>query len=332
MQSFTLKHSLPLPFISRLANVCKTGLENNYLSISNRFIRGHFMALSFKNGIQCLISQYRLKGDFHLHRIPVNNKYYILRIYEIQDSVNSFVQLDGKYISLQNKNYTSTLLISSQASAFICANNGLIKTLEIYIPIKWLENKIVAKDGDDVLFTWLNSGGTNFQFGNDGNVKFHFKQIISNAGKAMQDRELIEKSITLLLEKYIIDLNEKFSQKAKEHKTRIVKDEVARLIAVKDFLIKDLGTVPPSFSTLTLVAAMSSTSLKTKFKKMYGDTVFEFYQRNRMQKARVLLLSHRYSIKEIGTQLGYLNLSNFSIAFKKEFGELPSELSKKLTR
>ena len=44
------------------------------------------------------------------------------------------------------------------------------------------------------------------------------------------------------------------------------------------------------------------------------------------QLAKVLLLSHKYSIKEIGLQLGYANFSNFSIAFKKEFNLLPSKL------
>jgi AraC-like DNA-binding protein len=63
---------------------------------------------------------------------------------------------------------------------------------------------------------------------------------------------------------------------------------------------------------------------------MYGTTVFEYYQRIRMQRARILLLSRRYSIKQIGRQLGYSNLSNFAIAFRKEFDQLPHELIKQI--
>ena len=61
---------------------------------------------------------------------------------------------------------------------------------------------------------------------------------------------------------------------------------------------------------------------------MYGTAVFEYFQRMRMQKARILLLTHKYSVKQIGRQLGYANLSNFTIAFKKEFDQLPSQLKK----
>ena len=45
-----------------------------------------------------------------------------------------------------------------------------------------------------------------------------------------------------------------------------------------------------------------------------------------MNRAKVLLMSQKYSIKEIGNQLGYTNLSNFAAAFKKEFNSLPSQL------
>jgi AraC-like DNA-binding protein len=45
-----------------------------------------------------------------------------------------------------------------------------------------------------------------------------------------------------------------------------------------------------------------------------------------MQKARSLLLTGQYTVKEVGLQLGYTNLSNFSLAFKKEFGILPSHV------
>jgi AraC-like DNA-binding protein len=49
-----------------------------------------------------------------------------------------------------------------------------------------------------------------------------------------------------------------------------------------------------------------------------------------MQKARLMLLSGNYSIKDVGYSLGYSNLSNFTLAFKKEFHKLPSEITKEI--
>ena len=45
-----------------------------------------------------------------------------------------------------------------------------------------------------------------------------------------------------------------------------------------------------------------------------------------MQKAKSMLLSNKFSIKEVGMSLGYVNMSNFSAAFRKEFKVLPSQL------
>jgi len=47
-----------------------------------------------------------------------------------------------------------------------------------------------------------------------------------------------------------------------------------------------------------------------------------------MEKARVMLLSREYSIKDVGYAVGFVNLSNFTLAFKKQFGQLPSDLLK----
>jgi len=54
--------------------------------------------------------------------------------------------------------------------------------------------------------------------------------------------------------------------------------------------------------------------------------LYEYYNRHRLEKARGLLQSGEYSVKEVGLDIGFSNLSNFAKAFKKEFGILPNEM------
>ena len=129
-----------------------------------------------------------------------------------------------------------------------------------------------------------------------------------------------------LLTIFFSDVSSNLHDFLESEKVKISKDEINRLMTVRKYL--DIDLPPPTFTSLTKIALMSSTSLKTKFKKMYGTTVFEYFQSVRMQRARILLLTHKYSVKQIGRQLGYSNLSNFTIAFKKEFNQLPRELIK----
>jgi AraC-like DNA-binding protein len=78
----------------------------------------------------------------------------------------------------------------------------------------------------------------------------------------------------------------------------------------------------PGIEKLSRVSAMSPTSLKTKFKKYYGDTLFGYYQKNKLERARKLL-DNKVPVKVVATEIGYSNPSHFTLAFKKEYGFSP---------
>jgi len=73
---------------------------------------------------------------------------------------------------------------------------------------------------------------------------------------------------------------------------------------------------------------MSSTKLKSRFKQIYGMKLYEFYNRHRLEQAKEMLKTGNFSVKQVGVNIGFSNLSNFAKAFKKEFGFLPKEVLK----
>jgi AraC-like DNA-binding protein len=99
-------------------------------------------------------------------------------------------------------------------------------------------------------------------------------------------------------------------------------------MAVRKYSDRDMGFSRLNFSLPTKIALMSGTSLRTKFKKMYGTTLFEYFQPMLTQNARILLPTNKYSVKQLGNQPGYSNLSNVTIVFRKEFHHLPHKLIK----
>jgi AraC-like DNA-binding protein len=84
----------------------------------------------------------------------------------------------------------------------------------------------------------------------------------------------------------------------------------------------------PSIQFLSKTATMSSTKLKTRFKQIYGMKLYEFYNHHRLLQAKEMLRTGDYSVKQVGVNIGFTNLSNFAKAFKKEFGVLPREILK----
>jgi AraC-like DNA-binding protein len=84
----------------------------------------------------------------------------------------------------------------------------------------------------------------------------------------------------------------------------------------------------PSLESLAHEVFMSTSKLKNLFKQVYGYTLYDYYNKSRLQRARELLMNGQVSIKQAGSEIGFSNLSHFAKAFRKEFGILPRDLVK----
>ncbi|WP_300701564.1 hybrid sensor histidine kinase/response regulator transcription factor [Bacteroides sp.] len=74
---------------------------------------------------------------------------------------------------------------------------------------------------------------------------------------------------------------------------------------------------------------MSRSNLHIKMKALTGEATNEFIRKIRFNKACKLLKEERYTVAEISTFVGFNTPSYFTNCFKKHFGCLPSEYSKK---
>ena len=84
----------------------------------------------------------------------------------------------------------------------------------------------------------------------------------------------------------------------------------------------------PSLESLAHEVFMSTSKLKNLFKQVYGHTLYDYYNKSRLQRASELLINGQVSIKQAGSEIGFSNLSHFAKAFRKEFGILPRDLVK----
>jgi AraC-like DNA-binding protein len=112
-----------------------------------------------------------------------------------------------------------------------------------------------------------------------------------------------------------------------QEKTKMLKNkDLGRLKEVESILSERRLEKFPSVPELSRVALMSSTKLKKRFKEVYGMKLYEFYNHNRLTKAKQSIENGETTIKEAAYRAGYTNISNFSKAFKKEFALLPSQI------
>jgi len=102
-------------------------------------------------------------------------------------------------------------------------------------------------------------------------------------------------------------------------------DERDKIIKAREILLEHIGD-PITIKELSRKVAINECYLKKGFKVMFGTTVFDFYQDQRMEHARYLLYHDGLSVSEVSAQLGYSSISHFSTAFKKHTGIKPCEI------
>ena len=163
-------------------------------------------------------------------------------------------------------------------------------------------------------------------------ITFEYRQLLEDIFNADHGSPVSH----LLLQNRVLMLTEKFlnafltkAPLLKESGGLKQRDKEKDIEALKDIeriLSNNKLDKFPSIDLLSKTAMMSSTKLKTKFKQIYGMKLYEFYNRNRLEKAKDMLQSGKYSVKEVGLDIGFSNLSNFAKAFRKEFGVLPNEM------
>ena len=95
----------------------------------------------------------------------------------------------------------------------------------------------------------------------------------------------------------------------------------------REILLQHIGD-PLTIKELSRKVAMNECYLKKGFKEIFGTTIFDFYQQQRMEHAKYLLYEKSLSVTDVSALLGYSSISHFSAAFKKHTGLKPCELLK----
>lgn len=98
-----------------------------------------------------------------------------------------------------------------------------------------------------------------------------------------------------------------------------------KILKAREVLLQHIGD-PITIKELSRKVAINECYLKKGFKEIFGTTIFDFYQQQRMEHAKYLLYEKGLSVTDVSALLGYSSISHFSTAFKKHTGLKPCEL------
>jgi AraC-like DNA-binding protein len=106
--------------------------------------------------------------------------------------------------------------------------------------------------------------------------------------------------------------------------TGLVSDQKRlRLQAVRDLIESDLRH-PWTIAELARHAGVSRRSFTAQFHRIYGVSASDYLRTSRLSSAREALLHQGLSVTEAAYAVGYANPANFTTAFRRHFGYVPS--------
>jgi AraC-like DNA-binding protein len=307
--------------LKHLAKSFNSKIKDGRLQLSKEFGEGYMRLVTLPNGLQAIISDYTLNQDILLQRKKVKDDFFTLRF----DEAISNLDEDGT-ATVQNAAKSAVFLMSTKFEwLFFTQKNTRIRGINIIFSREWLDGFLDIERVGDFIKKYLSLKTSAFNYEPlDSEYKRIIGEVIDCETDQIFESLIIQNRIMLLMERFFTRIYKKMSNSSFDMK--VSNDDLQRLMSVELELVKDFSLVPPGIPKLARMAAMSPSKLKTTFRDIYGLPIYQYFQKHRMNKAKAMLLSQKYTVKEVGMEVGYSNLSNFAKAFKKSFDQLPSDI------
>lgn len=112
----------------------------------------------------------------------------------------------------------------------------------------------------------------------------------------------------------------------------LLQEYTARINRAIDYIEKNIGDGDLTLKKLSSVAGFSPFHFHRIFAGMMGETLNQFIQRVRVEKAAMMLASNpKKNMTEIAFDCGYSGSAQFSRAFREKFGKTPTQWRKEGT-
>ena len=312
-------------FITQFAKQIKMPIRDNLLEIPKSMGEGFVRKLEFADGFRLLMHRYTLKEDLVIRRDPTLEMNDFLGIF----FYNNEQDLEMKYnekgsISFSRNNESAIQVTTNDFSSTIrFPANTHTQYMVIGITASRLKT-LLSMDNANATIRTITTEKASFLFFESMNAEM--KLLMKNITDTSLNDSLNHFYVQIKVLELLYLLFSRLSARENiSHKT-INNADAEKLIMIRDELLSDLSA-PPVLPELAQMAAMSETKLKQLFKQTFGDSIYNYFQKARMEEAAFLLKQAKRSVSETGYELGFSNLSHFSRLFEKHYGMTPKKYS-----
>lgn len=295
-------------------------------TFSGSKVAGNILVVSLGDTITVAKWRVKLNEELQIHRAGRNAEeqsllFNFVKCRDVQLDVKDDADIDRKYFFNTEDLRGWSVMSPSLAIDSSFPAGSTLDMLNIRIGNKWFADHFDLEKN-----TWFSQLIENESFEKTGQmnaiISHYFDDIISHPTN--KDTFLLQFQTSI--HQLILSVNDVMNDYEVNPPYGINYNDVVEVGKVERIIMESLTKKLPGMKVLAQEANMSVTKFMRIFKKVYRDTPYEYYQKQRMTYARKLIYERKASVTEAGRIVGYKSLSHFSVAFKKEFGSLPSEL------
>ena len=304
--------------LQNIARQLKVTLENNSLIIPPQIGEGIVKVIQLPNGLQTLMMKINFYQDVIIKSGNTSPGDYVLNFDELEvsgknsysheNALNSFVRLTGA-------SFTHWETVKK---------NSVVQYVKILFSKEWLSNYIGLREKMSEFEKYI---PVKSESADKEKLNEEYRKIIKELWLVNNNDPLQNiynnNRILLLVEQYFTKMHAEMLSPKGKYKLTKEDVEILKKVEVK---LNTFTATPPSVELFSKKFSINKARLTQAFKQVYGISIYCYYQKQRMQKAHEIISTQHFSVKEVGEKVGYTNLSNFILAFKKHFNVDPKSL------
>ncbi len=327
--TFIYDHNDYRKFLQDLALKTLGKFDGTTFTFAPNMSEGTMRLVEIPGGLQALISEYTVINDFSYKRIASLPEVFTLRVDYAELTGHTHVLLDDKAFFPHTSIYANMLMTSSRFNYGIVLNKGTkIRSVNILFKQDWMK-KYFPSEEVDYWLKYLHA----LRLNGINRVPLDYEARKSLFD--LLDFPLNNPGYLIYAQARIFELMDDYANQILRLKNNIQNldimfIDVAKIIELDVLINKNIDEQKPlpSIDEIAALGNMSATKLKSLFKKMYNQSVSDYFNTCRLSTAKKILLEDKTSIKVLSVQFGYKSVQHFTTAFKKQFGETPATLLK----
>lgn len=312
-------------FITEFSQKYKIAVNNNTIIIPEHMGEGFVRKVAFNEGFRFLMHRYRLKEDFTIIRNPseVPNDLISIFFYNNEQPIDLIYNSENP-VKFSRKNDSAIQVTTSDLNSIIrFPAHSETYYIVVGITASKLSSLLGIEEPNAIIKT-ITSGTSSFLYFESMSAEVQL--VLKHIASINNSDPLSNFHIQIKVQELLYFLFSSLSKRENISQKALSNGDAEKLMAVRNTIVSDLS-IPPVLSALAATVAMSETKLKQLFRQTFGDSIYNYYQRIRMEEAAFLLKQGNQSVSEVGYELGFSNLSHFSRLFEKHYGSTPKKFS-----